>query len=339
MRVQRLIPIAWAIPALFAAVETYTFWRLGGRNYPFWRAAAMESPAWMVYAALTPLIFRLGKRLPLERPHFARNFFAHLLAALIAGLGYVTVATFFSLNFSPIPSSRGFGQMAFMWFLSALPLTTLAYFCTVGVGSAITHFTTARRQEVDLAEARLAALRMQLHPHFLFNTLNAITVLARDGENATVVRMLTLLSDLLRDVLRTDRGGEIRLEDELAFARRYLDIETIRFADRLTVHEDIDVALLDAKVPTFVLQPLIENALRHGVAPKASGGRVTIGARMIGEQIELSVEDDGVGLSLPVKYGVGLTNTAARLRELFGDDASLVVNGATRATVLMPLRT
>jgi two-component system LytT family sensor kinase len=339
MRVQRLIPIAWAIPALFAAVETYTFWRLGGRNYPFWRAAAMESPAWMVYAALTPLIFLLGKRLPLERPHFARNFFAHLLAALLAGMAYVTVATALSLTFSPIPSTRGFGQMAFMWFLSALPLTTLAYFCTVGVGAAVMHFTTARRQEVDLAEARLAALRMQLHPHFLFNTLNAITVLARDGENETVVRMLTLLSDLLRDVLRTDRGGEIRLDEELAFARRYLDIEMIRFADRLTVHEDIDAALLGAKVPTFVLQPLIENALRHGVAPKAAGGSVTIGARMLGEQIELSVEDDGVGLSSPVKYGVGLTNTAARLRELFGDDASLVVNGATRATVLMPLRT
>lgn len=346
-----IIVLAWAVPALLGTVETVMFWRMAGRDYPLWRAAAMQVPPWIVYALLTPVIFTLGTRIPLERSLLVRRFTLHLVFALLVGAAYVIVASAFNMAYSPYPSTRSFSQTAVMWYLSALPLTTITYFCILGTGAAIVHFGNARRGEVNaarlsaqLAEARLAALRMQLHPHFLFNTLNAITVLARDGENTTVVRMLTLLSDLLRDVLRADRGGEIPLHEELAFARRYLEIELVRFADRLTVREEIDESVRNASVPTFLLQPLLENALRHGVGPKANGGTVTVGARATADDLVLWVEDDGVGLSAPViaaeSYGVGLSNTAARLRELFDDRGTLVVageNGATRATVTMPL--
>jgi signal transduction histidine kinase len=346
-----LIAGVWAVPALLAASETYLFWRLGGRSYPFWRAVVMEGPAWMIYALLTPVIFALGRRLPLQRPRLGRHLAAHLAASLTIGLLYAAVATLTTQAFSPMPRPMPFGRMALAWYLSALPLTTLTYFGTVGAGLALEYFAEARRRETDaarlsaqLAEARLGALRMQLHPHFLFNTLNAITVLARDGETVAVTRMLTLLSDLLRDVLRTDASHFIPLEEELAFARRYLEIELVRFADRLQVRESVDESIRGLPVPAFVLQPLIENALRHGIAPRAMGGVVEIGARVSADgRAELWVSDDGVGLpedwSGVDDYGIGLSNTAARISELGHGAGSLSVvrtaGGGTRATVTL----
>jgi LytS/YehU family sensor histidine kinase len=243
--------------------------------------------------------------------------------------------------------------MALSWYLSALPLTTLTYFGILGVGAALTHLNEARRREMDtvrlsaqLAEARLGALQMQLHPHFLFNTLNAITVLARDGDTVGVTRMLTLLSELLRDVLRLDASHDVPLTEELAFGRRYLDIELVRFADRLSVRESVAEEAQILLVPAFVLQPLIENALRHGLAPRAAGGTVEIGARVVDDLLELSVRDDGVGLragwSGADDYGIGLSNTAARLAELHGDKGELTVRpapgGGTVAIVRLPVR-
>jgi LytS/YehU family sensor histidine kinase len=277
----------------------------------------------------------------------------HLLAAILGGILYAAVATAASRTFTPIPRPMPFGRMMLGWTLSALPLTTLAYFGILGVGAALAHLADARRREMDavrlsaqLAEARLGALQMQLHPHFLFNTLNAITVLARDRDSVGTVRMLTLLSELLRDVLRADKGHEVTVEEELAFTRRYLEIELVRFADRLSVRESIDDAARELRVPVFILQPLLENALRHGIAPRAEGGTVTIGARLDGADIELWVEDDGVGLAGDWNdaddYGIGLANTAARLQVVFGARASLtlhrVAGGGTRATVRMPRR-
>jgi signal transduction histidine kinase len=348
-----LIASVWAVPALLASSETYLFWRLGGRSYPFWRAVVMEGPAWMIYALLTPAIFALGRRLPLQRPRLGRHLTGHLCASLTIGLLYVVVATLATQAFAPSPRPVPFARMALAWYLSALPLTTLTYFGTLGAGLAVEYFAEARRRETDaarlsaqLAEARLGALRMQLHPHFLFNTLNAITVLARDGETAAVSRMLTLLSDLLRDVLRTDASHLVPLEQELSFARRYLEIELVRFADRLEVRESVDQSIRGLLVPAFVLQPLIENALRYGIAPRGAGGVVEIGACIADYGMaELWVSDDGVGLpadwSGADDYGIGLSNTAARIAELGRGAGSLsvvrAVGGGTRSTVTLPL--
>ena len=339
-----VIAAVWLVPALLAASETYLFWRIGGRDYPFWRAILMEGPAWAVYALLTPVVFALGRLLPPQRPHLARNVAAHLAMSLSAGLVYAAVATTTTQLFSPAPRTMSYGRMVLAWYLSALPLTTLTYFGTLGVGLALGYFAEARRREneasrlsAQLAEARLGALRMQLHPHFLFNTLNAITVLARDGDTAGVARMLTLLSDLLRDVLRTEATHLITLDDELAFARRYLDIERVRFDDRLQVREVVADEVRSALVPPFVLQPLIENAVRHGIAPRAAGGTVEIGARLGGDgTIELWVSDDGVGLppdwSGSDDYGIGLSNCDARLAALPGGGGLTVSRAPERGT-------
>ncbi len=347
-----LIAAAWTVPALLAAFETYMFWRIGGTPHPFWRAVAMEAPAWLTYALLTPAIIGLGGRLPLQRPRLVRNAVIHLGAALLTGVVYATIATAAWTTFTPVARPTPFTRMALSWYLSALPLTTLAYFGILGVGAALTYLGEARRRERDaarlaaqLAEARLGALQMQLHPHFLFNTLNAINVLARDGDMTAVTRMLTLLSSLLRDVLRTDVTHEVSLADELEFARRYLAIELVRFEDRLQVREDVPRELLPLVVPCFVLQPLIENALRHGLAPRDASGTIAISARVEGDVLELRIEDDGAGLPTAWgrdDYGIGLSNTAARLAELYGERGSLSVaerpHGGTSAVVRVPAR-
>jgi signal transduction histidine kinase len=342
----------WSVPALLAACETWMFWRIGNRPGAFWRAVALEAPAWMIYALLTPLIFALGRRLPLQRPRLGRHLAAHLGVSLTIAVLYAAVAAAMMKLFMLTPPPMSYGRMFLSWYLSGLPLTTLTYFGTLGAGFALTYFAESRQRAVDaerltaqLAEARLGALRMQLHPHFLFNTLNAITVLARDGDTAAVARMLTLLSELLRDVLRTDTGHLIPLEAELAFARRYLDIELVRFADRLQVHERVEERARDMMVPAFVLQPLIENALRHGIAPRGVGGAVEIGARLADDgMLELWVSDDGMGLppgwNGSDDYGIGLSNTAARVEGLHGTAGALMVGpasrGGTRSLIRLP---
>ena len=342
----------WMVPALLAASETYLFWRIGGRDHPFWRALIMEGPAWLVYAALTPLVFALGRRLPIQRAHLFRNLAAHLAVSLTIGLLYATAATTTTQLFTPMPRTMPFGRMVLSWYLSALPLTTLTYFGTLGAGLALAYFAESQRREretsrlsTQLAEARLGALRMQLHPHFLFNTFNAMVVLARDGETIAVARMLELLSGLLRDVLRLEATQLVPLGDELGFVRRYLELEQVRFADRLTVREAVSDDLTDVRVPAFVLQPLVENALRHGIAPRAAGGTVEIGARSIDERtVELWVSDDGVGLPTAWNdaddYGIGLANTAARLAAIADGTGTLAVtpapSGGTRCIVRMP---
>ncbi|MDB4917814.1 MAG: signal transduction histidine kinase, LytS, partial [Gemmatimonadetes bacterium] len=166
----------WAVPALLAALETYMYWTQSGKNYPFWRALLMEGPAWFSYALLTPAIFALSRRFPLQRRTMARDIGVHALASLLAGALYASSAAASALTFSPFPQRSSFTTMASRWFISALPLTTLTYFGILGAGMALLYFTEAQRRIADaarlsaqLAEARLGALRMQLHPHFLFN--------------------------------------------------------------------------------------------------------------------------------------------------------------------------
>jgi two-component system, LytTR family, sensor kinase len=232
------------------------------------------------------------------------------------------------------------------------------YFTILGCIHAIGYFAEARQREAQaarlaaqVAEARLSALRMQLHPHFLFNSLNAITVLVRDQDTVNAARMLDLLSDVLRQVLRSDQTHETSLSSELSFLERYLAIEQVRFSDRLKVQFDIDPTLMGAAVPAFVLQPLVENALRHGIARRADGGTVNVSARRDGDVLVLSVADDGpgtagVGPPEPTAgNGLGLANTRERLTTLYGDHASIELQtraddrfAGTIATVRLPYR-
>ena len=202
----------------------------------------------------------------------------------------------------------------------------------------------------ELAQAQLSALRMQLHPHFLFNALNTIAVLVGEEQRETAMQLLSRLGGVLRTVVRGDPARELPLREEVALIAEYLDIEQVRFADRLRVEWDLDAAALDHQVPVFVLQPLVENALRHGVGRSPLGGRLEVGADLHGGALRLWVLDDGPRGAPPAQgageesgQGIGLANTRARLNRLYGAAASLglepLEGGGTRAVIRIPTRT
>jgi len=199
----------------------------------------------------------------------------------------------------------------------------------------------ASQLEAQLAVAQLEVLKMQLQPHFLFNTLHAISALMyRDVGSAD--RMVTRLSDFLRLTLDSAGVQEVTLKREMEYLDKYLEIEQVRFGDRLEVRRAIDPATLDLLVPNLVLQPLVENAVRHGIAPRASGGRIEVTSRVHEGTLTIEVLDDGPGAGA-IREGVGLSNTRARLEQLYGADARLEIGnapaGGFSARLTLPART
>jgi LytS/YehU family sensor histidine kinase len=190
----------------------------------------------------------------------------------------------------------------------------------------------------QLANAQLGALKMQLQPHFLYNTLNAIMVLVRQQKGKQAEEMLARLSDLLRCVLEDVQAQEVALGRELEYLRLYLSIEEVRFPDRLRADISADTAILDAAVPQMALQPIVENAIRHGIGQSSSAGQIQIRAARVSDRLVITVEDDGPGLAdetRPRAGGIGLSNTRERLRQLYGNGASLTVeNGERRGAVV-----
>jgi LytS/YehU family sensor histidine kinase len=203
----------------------------------------------------------------------------------------------------------------------------------------------ASQLETRLAQAQLDALKMQLHPHFLFNTLNSISVLMTEDVTAAR-RMLTRLSDLLRASLENVGAQEVSLGEELEFLKNYLEIEQTRFQDRLTVRMEIEPGVLEARVPNLILQPLVENAIRHGIAPRAQPGLIEIHAARENGIVQLKVRDNGAGLGSAspetLIMGIGLSNTQARLKQLYGGAHNFEIRdargGGLEVAISIPFR-
>ena len=321
----------WTIPTLLSTLETVMFSRMAGRPMEVWRAFLAEAPQWYGWAALTPLIVILGERFPLRPPIRARNVLVHAVASV--GCSFVVAMADAGVNLLLRPGRNGFFASTMSWFLGGLPATTVAYFAIIVLSYAVTNAARLRERETQLRDAQLSALRMQLQPHFLFNSLNAIMALVRDRETAEAVRALSLLSDVLRTAVNSVDTHTTTLGDELAFVSRYLDIERVRFGDRLRVTMDVPDDLLSARVPTFVLQPFVENALKHGILRERGGNEIAISARNGTGALTLTVRDDGRGLA-PASTngqpsGVGITNARTRLEYLYGTQASLAVRDAS----------
>jgi signal transduction histidine kinase len=360
-RLWLLIAAACLVPAVLDAFQTYLQGQLaGGDGPPPVRFILWQGTEWLILGALTPITYYLGRRFPLRRGRLARNVAVHVVGAMVLCVGWAAAGASLRYALHLQPEGQPFAANLASWTLTSVPWSVFMYFTVLGSVHAFAYFFEARAREAQaarlaaqLAEARLGALQMQLHPHFLFNSLNAITVLVRDRHTEQAERMLELLSDALRRVLRGDPNGggaggdhEVALGEELAFVREYLAIEQVRFSDRLRVTWAVDESLAGALVPGFVLQPLVENALRHGLARRREAGALQIGARREGDALVLWVRDDGVGLEeRGVQEGVGLANTRERLRTLYGDRARLELAPApagargTVATVRLPLRT
>lgn len=187
----------------------------------------------------------------------------------------------------------------------------------------------ALQAEALAQSARLEALRYQLNPHFLFNALNAVSTLVTERRNEDATSMIARLADLLRATLDRPAGEDVSLADELDVVRRYLAVEQIRFGDRLRVDFEVDGDALQARVPPLVLQPLVENAIRHGISPRPEGGRLSIRASRLDGRLRMTVEDDGAGMPADARTGVGLSNTADRLRLKYGEDHQLALERAS----------
>ena len=340
---------AWLVPALLAAFNSLVQDGLEGRPTD-WHWVAFNFFDWLAYALLTPLVFRLSRRFQLERPHLARSIAVHGIGALLMCAAWASLGSILRLAiFHPATAAMPQGPLLWLvsWISTTLPFGFGVYFALVGIQHATAYLAEARERETQaarlaaqLSESRLGALRMQLHPHFLFNSLNAITVLVRDGDTLAASRMLELLSEILRQVLRTEGGHETALSEEMEFLERYLAIEQVRFSDRLTVRFDVPSELSRAAVPRFLLQPLVENALRHGVARLPGAGLLEIAAKHDRDKLILTVRDNGPGLAPAATpaTGVGLANTRARLFELYGEAGTLDVENAPGGGVIATVR-
>lgn len=306
-----------------------------------------------MWALLAPLILRLRERVPLTKGRRLRGVAFHLGASL------VVMATFYlgrlwgySIWFEPAADS-GFWALALQSFYGRNLIDLFYYWAVLafGYGLEIQHKykneeLKAAQLETRLIETELQALRQQMHPHFLFNTLNTIAVLVREGRSDDAVALIARLSSLLR--LSLDQAGvaEVTLDQEIEFVGHFVEIQKVRFADRLSVELDLPPEVRRARIPHLLLQPLVENAILHGVAAKSGPGRVEVMARVVGSDLVLEVRDDGPGLAdggRRASEGVGLKNTRERLAKLYGPHAQLSLQ--TRAghgvcvQVVLPYRT
>ena len=344
-----LVFAAWTIFGLLLANQSYVQSALAGRRMPVYvalRPALLEAVIW----SLTTLaIFWLAQRFPLERPRLLRAIAVHLVAAIVIALartGVMVVLGWYVRWIRVAPFSFQF------WGTSSQNF--LFYALLLGIGHLLLYYRRYREREQaaaqlarGLTEARLQALKMQLQPHFLFNTLNAISALI-PAEAKPARRMLALLGDLLRSTLEQKETQEVTLREELAFLRPYLEIEQARLEDRLTVVMKVAPDTLDARVPHLILQPLVENAVRHGIATRIEPGRVEISASRGPDDrfLLLEIRDDGRGLGRDsetgLRTGVGLSNIRSRLEQLYGSEHRFMLEsqaaGGVLARITLPFR-
>jgi two-component system LytT family sensor kinase len=300
---------------IYASTGTPVTWK---------QALSVGLTQWWVWSLLYFLLYRISQRFPFERQRWMRSALAYLLLGFVVtllklGIDVVWIRWVYRGEvFKHTPERSLFAIMAYFNFLT--------YWVFIGVGQALNFYRQVRQGELkasqleaQLAQSQLQALRMQLQPHFLFNTLHTIAMLNLQDHKAAN-RMISRLSDLLRLTLDNAGAPEVALKDELDFLKRYLEIQEIRFQDRLSVSLDIDPESLDASVPNLILQPIIENAIQHGIAEQESDGRIEIRASRQNGWLQLRVRDNGSGIStvLPEKQGIGLSNTRARLEQHFG---------------------
>jgi two-component system, LytTR family, sensor kinase len=328
----------WTALALFFAVSTSLTYRSTGRPANWSLTITRALSEWWLWALLTPVVVALARRFPLHGDRRLRN----AAVLLAAGSAVATAKTLADRALFALLT--GF----WMYFLaSTLALQFVIYAVLVAAAHGVEYYQRSREQEhleARLAETRLQLLSMQIQPHFLFNTLNTIAELVHEDPD-TADTMIAGLSDLLRRALDLGTMQQIPLSAELELLARYLDIQKARFGDRLQVRISVEDAARRAAVPVLLLQPLVENAIRHGLAARMDAGRIDIEAKLANGTLALDVTDDGGDRGAEIPPGperVGLGNTRARLDALYGDACRLslarVPGRGARVSIELPFR-
>jgi ABC-type proline/glycine betaine transport system permease subunit len=378
--------IVWTVVGIYFFTQDLSRTLIWPDPVPWWQYLTSWLLGVWLLALTTPVVLWLGRRWPIERPGWWLRAAQHAGYSVVFSVLHVVAVSALAPRVGFVGGLRSvsFAQTFPILAVVSLHPNVISYWAIVGIQHGVRYYWRfqerqkqalrlelhASELESQLVHARLGALKMQLQPHFLFNTMNAIMVLVRQQRGAEAEETIARLSDLLRFVLDDAQAQEVPLRRELEYLGLYLSIEQLRFAD-LRVEIDADPAVLDAAVPHMGLQPIVENAVRHGTSVSETGGTIRLTANRVADNLVLEVTDDGPGLfrsaparSLPVepagpvaasadrapsepagraRRGIGLDNTRARLRQLYGDRASLSIANGKRSgavvTMVLPYRT
>ena len=333
----------WTIPGL-VALSYYHLNRILTAQPVNWLYGIVTSiPWWYVWAILTPLLFWVARKFPINKESWKKTVPSVYIPLMILLLGIHAAVHVFLFRLVGLHDTVNMGLFE-VHFTSRMHVNVLAFWTVLGFYNAFDYYRKyqlreqqAARLELQLAQANLRALKMQLNPHFLFNTLHSVSALVRKNENATAIKMLGRLGEFLRLTLENQGIQLIALKEEMDFLVRYLEIEKIRFQERLEVTMDVDPRLVEYLVPNLILQPIVENAIHHGIAPHSQAGKIKIRAFEEDQQMVLQVHDDGPGLknSERARRGIGLSNTQERLERLYGDNQELRLINAEEGGLLV----
>lgn len=330
----------WTILGLSFASESYLRNYKAGRILPAWIFVIEFLTEFYLYALFSLIVFKIGSRFPLEFNGAKKAFFRHIFIHLIASIVFSMVNVFLSAGITWLwekdmfTTSFSINMILDPHFLHR---GVVIYWGIIIVGQGIDYFRGFNNEKIRVAElssklsdARLNALKMQIHPHFLFNTLNSIVGLIQEDPKAAET-MTTKLSDFLRITLQNSNEPIVTLEKEFYFLKTYLDIEKVRFEERLTAEFIYDEKILNAKIPNLILQPLVENSIKHGINQKKENGKIKITAEKVNNRLILSVKDNGNVSDknsfekLISNGGLGLKNTDERLRQIYGEKFSFAI--------------
>ncbi len=332
-----LIALGWTVFGIFMTTQSYVVRIQAGHPVPWAKLALVEIPYGWLWGLLTPVVLLLSRRFPLSGTYWKRHLLLHMGAGVFLAIIHDLVIGI--VRAAVLPSTAPASLLRDV--IAFFDYGVILYWIILLAASALAYIEKVREAEIrslqlegQLARSALQALRMQLHPHFLFNTLNAISVLVgQDPEGAR--RTIGRLSEMLRYSLDTSGVQEVPLRKELEVLAKYLAIEQTRFGDRLTVTMDIQPATRDLMVPNFLLQPIVENAIRHGVSRIEGTAHVAISSSRENGTVHLSVHDNGIGLKDGIRDGIGLGNTRERLRQLYGDRHRFTVtNGKPQGVIV-----
>ena len=340
-----LIFAAWTLIVLTFSVQAYVFAVARGRPDNFWHEFLIASSDWYIWAALTPLVLFFCRRFRITSDNWIPTVVMHLIAGI--AISFLQLAIQVRLNYILIPGYKmTYWRVLYFFATFKGHINLLTYWVIVALNHGLYYYEQSRarelawsRMEADLANAQLQVLNMQLHPHFLFNTLNSIsTLISEDPQSAR--QMVLKLSELLRASLNKIDQPAVSLQQELELLGCYISIEQTRFKDRLTVEQEIDSTALACEVPTMILQPLLENAVRHGIAKHKQADRISIVAQRANGRLLLevrtrigSVENNGS----PPARGIGLSNTRARLEQLYNGQHSFEIANREGGGVVVKL--
>ncbi len=341
-----LFVLTWTIAGAFSMIH----WRalaLPELQYGFWVLLRLKLILWVLWGLFTPVILKIAARWRIETSVAVRNGPVMLVASLVVTTLYLIAYSELLLlayggDYERISMYNWVSQFNSSYYY-------LAFWVTVGVEHAIGLYNRYHERQMrmvklesQMTQVQLQALRGRLQPHFLFNTLHSIVALMRKNEIEVATGMLTKLSDLLRASLEHLDRHEVRLGDELDLLSRYLDIEQIRFADRLEIVTETGDDTLDAYVPSFILQPIVENAIKHGITKRAGSGTIRISATLDGDLLHLTVCDNGIGMAASQRsgegWGIGLETTRTRLETMYGPRHELIIADDDEAGVAVSMK-